>query len=149
MQKSKIAVYIIAVLMLSSAAIYLIAASQESAEGSESGEAEEEGSGMATQVQTAFFAVAGIAYLPVALWMVRSKRGSRTPYVIAMIGSLSLIALYVASRTINLPIVGLQEDVGMLDISSKVIQGAIVTGSAYILLSSRPLSKMNPPQGHA
>ena len=140
MKKStRTTVYLVTALMMLTAIIYFIAASQESADAStaEVDEPAAEGGDLSAQVQTIFFAVAGIAYVPAGLWMVKNKPSRRAPYIISIAGSLALIALYVASRTISLPIVGLQEDVGLLDISSKVLQGGIIAGSSYILVSNR------------
>jgi uncharacterized membrane protein (GlpM family) len=82
------------------------------------------------------FVVSGGAYIAVGLWMAKSK-GNRIPYVVAIVGSLALIALYILSRTISLPIVGLQEDVGTIDVLSKVSQIGIVAGSLYLLKQSK------------
>jgi hypothetical protein len=45
--------------------------------------------------------------------------------------------LYILSRTISLPIVGLQEDVGTIDVLSKVLQIGIVAGSVYLLKQNK------------
>ena len=95
------------------------------------------------QVQTAFFTIAGAAYIPAGLWMSKSKHNSKTPYIIAIVGSVSLIALYVASRMVSLPLVGLQDDVGTIDILSKVMQGGIIAGSIFILTKIKPSVKSN------
>jgi uncharacterized membrane protein (GlpM family) len=82
------------------------------------------------------FVVSGCAYIAIGLWMAKSK-GNRIPYVVAIVGSLALIALYILSRTISLPIVGLQEDVGTIDVLSKVLQIGIVAGSVYLLKQNK------------
>jgi hypothetical protein len=92
-----------------------------------------ESDGVASQIQTMLFTTAAIAYLPLGIWMVKNKLHSRAPYVIASLISIALIGLYVASRTTNLPIVGIQDDVGLIDILSKVTQGAIVVVSLLLL----------------
>jgi hypothetical protein len=67
---------------------------------------------------------------------------SKLPYVISIVGSLILIGLYIASRTFALPIVGLQEDIGSIDIISKVLQVGIIAGSVCILtLGDKKYSK--------
>lgn len=96
-------------------------------------EAQEFATELAAQVETMFFATAGILYLPFGIWMIKSRLSSRAPYAIALIGSVMLIILYVASRNVNLPIVGLQEDVGPTDMASKVLQAGIVIISAILL----------------
>lgn len=58
---------------------------------------------------------------------------TRAPYVIASLISIALIGLYVMSRTVNLPIVGIQDDVGIFDIICKITQGGIVVVSLLLL----------------
>lgn len=159
MQKS-ILVYVLTALMLSTAAIYFVAAAEESTESEEPEEqgvavrgdsdddddakvassSEEESEGivedentLATQVETAFFAIVGGAYASVGLWMLKDKGKTNAPYLIAIAGSISIIGLYVASRTMDLPIVGLQDDVGAIDITSKVLQVFIIGVAASIV----------------
>jgi len=102
---------------------------EEQAEGGEG----EGGDALATQVQIAFFTIAGLGYAGVGIWMFKDKGKTNAPYVIAVVGSIAMIGIYVASRTIDLPIVGLQEDVGAIDILTKVLQVGIVGLGAYMI----------------
>jgi hypothetical protein len=142
---------VLAGLLAATGAIYLISAYEEPIEAAEEAQGSEEGQqqqpagalDMGTQVQTAFFAIAGLSNIGVAVWVViASRKGmtNRLPYLVAAAGSAILIGLYIASRTVSLPIVGLQEDVGMIDIVSKVLQGAIVAIALYTLSVSRKLA---------
>jgi hypothetical protein len=92
---------------------------------------------LSAQIETTLFAAASAGYLSVAMWMLKKKENTKVSYLIAIVGSLSLIILYVISRMISLPIVGLQEDIGFVDIISKILQGGIIAGCLYILMSSR------------
>ena len=65
--------------------------------------------------------------------MVKNKLHSRAPYVIASLISVALIGLYIVSRTVTLPVVGIQGDVGLIDILAKVSQGAIIVVSLLLL----------------
>lgn len=100
-------------------------------------EAQEFNTELAAQVETMFFATAGILYLPFGVWMVKSKLSSRAPYIISIIGSVMLIVLYLASRNVSLPIVGLQEDVGITDLTSKFLQAGIVAIGIILLVKPR------------
>ena len=80
-----------------------------------------------------FYIAVGIAYIPVALWTTRTTHHSKLPYIVAIIGSAALIVFYVATRVIALPNIGLQTDVGSIDITCKLLQGAILAGSLTIL----------------
>ena len=106
--------------------VYLLAAAEESAKA---------GVETAAAVETAFFAIVGTAYILIGIWMLRNstrKKYSKLPYAISIVGSLILIGLYIASRNFALPIVGLQEDIGSIDIISKVLQVGIIAGSVCI-----------------
>jgi hypothetical protein len=87
--------------------------------------------------QMAFFIIAGLAHIPVAIWILKNKRRSnnKVPYIIAIAGSTGLIILYVLSRTLNLPLIGFEEHVGSVDLLSKILQVGIIIGSTILLLS--------------
>jgi hypothetical protein len=100
------------------------------------GVGEEEG-GLPTQVQTAFFTVVGLGYAGVGAWILKDKGKTNAPYIISIGGSIAIIGLYVASRTVSLPIVGLQDDVGTIDILSKVLQVGIIGLAAYMVNTNK------------
>ena len=83
-----------------------------------------------------------MANLGVAGWILvfRKRLTNRMPYLIAAIGSAALIGLYIASRTMNLPIVGIQDDVGLMDIVSKALQSSVIGLALYMLSMSRRLA---------
>ena len=56
------------------------------------------------------------------------------PYVIALVGSLIILGMYVFSRTIGIFSLGI-EPVGVLDRIVAVLQGAIIADSSYILFT--------------
>ena len=148
--KSAILVYVVAALVISTATIYFIAASQDysqlsqsastssssSSSNSNSNESKDAGDTIATVNEMIFFIVVGIAYIAAGIWMAENKYYSKIPYVIAAIGSIALIAFYIITRTINIPSIGIQEDVGTIDIISKVLQAAIAGISIYIVRTS-------------
>jgi cytochrome bd-type quinol oxidase subunit 2 len=123
--KRNAAIYAVTIMMLSTGIIYFVAAS------------ETESTDLSGSVEMTLFVVSGCAYIAVGLWMVKSKEGKGIPYLVAIVGSLALIALYILSRTISLPIVGLQGDVGTIDVLSKVLQIGIVAGSMYLLKQNK------------
>ncbi|MGI0066445.1 MAG: hypothetical protein ACREAT_06790 [Nitrosotalea sp.] len=90
------------------------------------------------KVQTIFFLTVSVVYIPVGIWMLK-QRHSNKPHVIALGGSLSLILFYVASRTIIFPIVGIQNDVGSIDVIAKIFQSTIVVSSTYLIVTRRKL----------
>jgi hypothetical protein len=145
--KSAILVYVIAALMISTAAIYFIVASEDYSDISQSVSSSSAGSSNSTESKDAsdtiasvnemvFFIVVGIAYIAAGIWMIENKYYSKVPYVLAAIGSIALIAFYISTRTINIPSIGIQDDVGTIDILSKVMQAAIAAIAIYIARSS-------------
>jgi|SRR5579872_5730650 len=116
-------VLIATILVLSNSGIYFMTAYSQMKESDD----------VASQIQTMLFTTAAITYLPLGIWMVKNKLHSRAPYVIACLISIALIGLYVVSRTVSLPIVGIQADIGLVDILSKVTQGAIIVVSLMLL----------------
>jgi hypothetical protein len=120
--------------------IYLISAYQEPIQAAEEQQQESGGSNsssgmdLATEMQTAFFTVSGLASLGVAAWILLTrKHTTKTPYIVAAAGSAFLIVFYIASRTVSLPIVGIQSDVGSVEILCKVLQAIVVALSVYAI----------------
>jgi hypothetical protein len=142
--KSAILVYVVAALMICTGALYFIVASQDYSELSQSPassssnntDSKDEGDTMAIVNEIIFFTVVGIAYTAAGIWMLENKYYSKVPYILAAIGSVALIAFYISTRTINIPSIGIQDDVGTIDILSKVLQAAIAGISIYIVKSS-------------
>ena len=117
-------------LMALTGLIYCTAALEESAQA---------GKESAAKLETTFFTTTAVAYFGMAGWVFRVKKRftSRLPYIITIIGSAALIAIYISSRTTNFPIVGLQEDIDFTDMLSKVLQVAIILLGSYLLLCIR------------
>ncbi|MDE1763650.1 MAG: hypothetical protein KGH88_05340 [Thaumarchaeota archaeon] len=133
-RSTRSSILIVSFLMAASGIIYLVSSYAESAGSHDVG----------SQVQTMFFATAGIVCIPLAIWMLKNRLHSRAPYVISILVSAFLIILYVASRTVSLPVVGIQNDIGAIDILTKAIQVGIVSISA-ILLRDLKKEQVLPP----
>jgi len=65
--------------------------------------------------------------------MLKNKRDSKIPYIIAAAGSLGIIILYIITRTVNIPYLGLEAEVNSIDILSKVLQVGIIIGPAIVI----------------
>ena len=76
---------------------------------------------------------AGVGYTTVGLWMILDKRNSKIPYLIAIIGSLVLLGIYFASRTVGITSLG-TEPIGLLDAIVAGLQVAIIAISSYTLI---------------
>lgn len=77
---------------------------------------------------------AGLGYAAIGLWMILDKRNSKSPYIIAIVGSLILLGVYASSRTIGISNLGI-ESVGILDSVVAGLQVAIVATCLYILMT--------------
>jgi hypothetical protein len=136
-------VYVLGALMLSTSVMYLITASQDYIElaQSVSSSASSQINSikdvladiMGTTNEMIFFMIVGIAYILVGFWIVKRKHHSKVPYIVAILGSAALIVLYIATRTVSIPTIGLQTDIGSIDMAAKVLQSAIIVGSLFVL----------------
>jgi hypothetical protein len=77
---------------------------------------------------------AGIGYAATGLWMILDRRNSKSPYMIAIVGSSILLGIYASSRTIGISNLG-TESVGMLDVVVAGLQVSIVATCLYILMT--------------
>ena len=87
----------------------------------------------ATRNEMTFFLIVAISYIPIAIWMLIVKHCNKLPYIISIIGSAALILFYILTRVIDIPSIGLQTDVGTIDITTKIVQGAIVAISSFLI----------------
>lgn len=126
-------IYILAAIILTTSIIYFILASNEynslvefAAEGLD-GEISE------LQIEIALFAGSGIIYLGLLGWILVTKLKSIVPYSILIILSTILIITYAASRTIGVPVIGIEFYIGKYDMITKVLQGVIIALSGYLI----------------
>ena len=126
-------IYILAAIVISTSIIYFILASNEykslvefAAEGLD-GEISE------LQIEIALFAGSAIIYLGLLGWILVKKLKSVLPYSILIILSTILIITYVSSRTIGVPIIGIEFYIGKYDMMTKVLQGVIIAISGYLI----------------
>ena len=133
MNRNHILVYVLAAITIATSIIYFILAYNEytsliefAAEGLD-GEISE------LQIEIALFAGSGIIYLGLVGWILVKKLKSIIPYSILIGISTILIITYAASRTIGVPIIGLEFYIGKYDILTKVLQGIIIAISGYLV----------------
>jgi len=129
-------------LMLSTAVIYFVVAFQSYSELSKitsqsSIDKDAVGEIMGITNELIFFTIVGIAYILVGFWMIKRKYHSKIPYLVAIAGSAALIIFYIATRTVNLPTIGLETDIGIIDTVSKILQ--VIVGSLLVLRLSKRL----------
>jgi hypothetical protein len=163
----KVVVFVVVALMFSTAITYFVAVAKESSELQESqpGSAletrkegmstteqeEQEQSSVASKIsgprnESIFFSIVAFAYIGVGIWILKNRNtiNKRAPYMIAIIGSIVLIAFYTATRIVEIPYIGIEEEINSIDILAKCLQVGIIAGSIYVLVSSRKSQKQIP-----
>jgi hypothetical protein len=134
---SIIIVYILLALIVSTAVIYFVVASQEYSDLVDFLQVGIQGETQEKQVEMALFIGAGIVYLGLFVWILKTKIRSKIPYTVVAAVSVILIATYAASRTIGVPIVGVEYYIGKLDMVSKVLQVIMIGISVYLISAAR------------
>jgi hypothetical protein len=134
---SIIIVYILLALIVSTAVIYFVVASQEYSDLVDFLQVGIQGETQEKQVEMALFIGAGIVYLGLFVWILKTKIRSKIPYTVVAAVSVILIATYAASRTIGVPIVGVEYYIGKLDMVSKVLQVIMIGMSVYLISAAR------------
>ncbi len=133
MKIQHIIVFILAAVVLSTSIIYFILATNEyqslvefAAEGLD-GEISE------LQIEIALFTGSGIIYLILLGWILVKKLNNIVPYTLLIAISTILIITYASSRTIGVPIIGIEFYIGKYDMITKVLQGVIIAISGYLI----------------
>jgi hypothetical protein len=133
MKIQHIIVFILAAIVLSTSIIYFILATNEyqslvefAAEGLD-GEISE------LQIEITLFAGSGIIYLILLGWILVKKLNNIVPYTLLIAISTILIITYASSRTIGVPIIGIEFYIGKYDMITKVLQGVIIAISGYLI----------------
>lgn len=133
MKIQHIIVFILAAIVLSTSIIYFILATNEyqslvefAAEGLD-GEISE------LQIEITLFAGSGIIYLILLGWILVKKLNNIVPYTLLIVISTILIITYASSRTIGVPIIGIEFYIGKYDMITKVLQGVIIAISGYLI----------------
>jgi hypothetical protein len=134
-------IYILAAIVLSTSIIYFILSSNEykslvefAAEGLD-GEISE------LQIEIALFAGSAIIYLGLLGWILVIKLKSILPYSILIVLSTLLIITYAASRTVGVPVIGVEFYIGKYDMITKVLQGVIIVISGYLIYKIKTRNK--------
>ena len=91
------------------------------------------------QFEISFFIVAAAIYLGLCTWVLKSgnNRRRKVPYIASIAVSAFLIVAYIASRTVGVPIVGVEYYVGRLDILTKIFQGIVFGLSCVAIISMK------------
>src|SRR5215208_7176406 len=137
MSISSIIMYILLVLIVSTALLYFVVASQEYSDLVDYLQVGIQGETQEKQVEMALFIGAGIVYLGLFVWILKTKLSSYIPYIVVAAVSVILIVTYAASRTIGVPLVGVEYYIGKLDMANKVLEVIMIGMSIYLIFGVR------------
>ncbi|MFQ5439882.1 MAG: hypothetical protein ACE5DL_00305 [Nitrosopumilaceae archaeon] len=116
-------------LMIATSAVYFVETSEELFEEQD-------------LVKGPFFLIVAGAYLSVAYFML--KKQNTLPHVVAIAGTIGIIALYAVTRTDMAIVLGMEAgNIGHLGMLSKILQTGIIFGSVLALVQSRRESWQN------
>src|SRR5215208_7455372 len=137
MSISSIIMYILLVLIVSTAVIYFVVASQEYSDLVEFLDVGIQGETQEKQVEMTLFIGSGIVYLGLFVWILKTKLRSKIPYIAVAAISAILIVTYAASRTIGVPLVGVEYYIGKLDMANKILEVIMIGISVYLIFAVR------------
>ena len=133
MKIQHIIVFILAAIVLSTSIIYFILATNEYQSLVEFAAEGLDGDISELQIEITLFAGSGIIYLILLGWILVKKLNNIVPYTLLIAISTILIITYASSRTIGVPIIGIEFYIGKYDMITKVLQGVIIAISGYLI----------------
>ena len=137
MRIQNIVVYLLAVLLISNAIVYFIVAFQEYGDLMEFLQIGINGETQEKYIEISVFVGAALIYLGLVIWVLNSGLKNKNPYMVSAVFSIIMIGIYIASRTIGVPVVGIEYYVGKIDVVSKILQAAIIGLAGYLIFAIR------------
>ena len=134
-KRNNIIVYSLAAVLVASGIAYILVANSEYSDYNDLASVGVKGGEVAEkQFEISFFIIAAAIYFGLCVWVLKSKEKRRkAPFIASIAVSAFLIVAYIASRTVGVPIVGVEYYVGHLDILAKVLQ-AIAIGLSCVAI---------------
>lgn len=132
----KLIVYSLASILIIIGVVYCLVANSEYEDSKELSDMGIKGETAEKQFEASFFVSSGIVNFALAVLVIKSDR-SIVPYLVSGVISAGLIAIYVASRTVGVPVVGVEYYIGRLDMISKILQAVAVVLSGIAIHSIR------------
>jgi hypothetical protein len=129
----KIIIYSLSAFLIATAIVYFMVANGEYQDFKELSGLGIKGETAEKQFEMSFFIISGSIYLGLVVWVLKSGKTKKYPYLSSIIVSAVLIVVYIASRTIGVPIVGTEYYIGKLDILSKVLQVIVIGLSGFAI----------------
>jgi hypothetical protein len=133
--------YSLAGVLVIIAVIYCLVANSEFEDSKEMAAMGIEGETAEKRFETSFFVSTAVVNFILAGLVVKANR-SVIPYLATAGISAGLIAVYVASRTVGVPVVGVEYYIGRLDLISKVLQAVAIVLSGISIYNIRKLTAL-------
>lgn len=119
--------------------MYLIVAFQEYGDLVEFQQLGIDGETQEKHLEISVFVGAALIYLGLVVWVLKSRLKNKNPYMVSAVFSVIMIGIYIASRTIGVPVVGVEYYIGKIDIVSKILQAAIIGIAGYLIFAIRSM----------
>ena len=132
----KLIAYSLASILIIIGIVYCLVANSEYEDSKELSDMGIKGETAEKQFEASFFVSSGIVNFVLAVLVIKSDR-SVVPYLVSGGISAGLIAMYVASRTVGVPVVGVEYYIGRLDLISKILQALAIVLSGIAIHSIR------------
>ena len=136
MKNNKPIVYSLAAILVIIGIVYFLVANSEYQDSKELSDMGIKGEVAEKHFETSFFISSGLVNLILAGLVIKAGR-SIVPYLATAGISAGLIAIYVASRTVGVPVVGVEYYIGRLDLISKVLQAIAIVLSGISIYNLR------------
>lgn len=144
MNKNLMIVYILCGIMVATGIVYFVVAYGEYTDWMELLSFGIQNESTEKQVEITLFVTSGLVYLGLVLWLIKTRFIQNSPFIAAIAVSAALIVTYIASRTVGVPIVGVEYYVGKLDMISKILQVAVISLSVVAMYRIKnPLYSLN------
>lgn len=137
MNRNSVLLFILCGLSLSTAIVYFLVATQEYANLLDYLSAGIKGENREIQIEMSLFISTGMFYIIMLIWVLKSKMKRSTPFFLIFVISGLMICIYIASRTIGVPPIGIEYYVGKLDILTKLLQVFLIGLSVYLFLQTK------------
>jgi hypothetical protein len=137
MANQKVIAYVLCAFLIANAIVYFLVAYGEYTDWMELLGYGIEDETQEKLVEITLFVGSGIVYLGLSAWVLKAGGRKRLPYIASIAVAVALIITYIASRTVGVPIVGVEYYVGRLDVISKALQVTVIGISGFALFDMK------------
>ena|SRR5215213_3052918 len=140
MANQKIIAYVLSAFLIANAIVYFLVAYGEYTDWMELLGYGIEDETQEKLVEITLFVGSGIVYFGLSAWVLKAGGRKRLPYIASIAVAVALIITYIASRTVGVPIVGVEYYVGRLDVISKALQVIVIGISGFAIFNMKKQS---------